>query len=90
MTLLETVADERQEEQFNQIAWEMVSDSIERAKELDLNGDVTLAIRNLADRVSFKDLADQHGISHTPMRARTLKGRQKLESILRNHRELVA
>ncbi len=90
MTILETVPDERQEEQFDQIAWEMVTDSIERAKELDLNGDVTLAIRNLAHRESFKDLADQHGISHTPMRARTLKGKQKLESMLRNYRELVA
>ena len=90
MTILETVPDERQEEQFDQIAWEMVTDSIERAKELDQNGDITLAIRNLADRVSFKDLADQHGISHTPMRARTLKGKQKLESMLRDHRELVA
>ena len=51
---------------------------------------VTLAIRNLAYRESFKDLADQHGISHTPMRARTLKGKQKLESMLRDHRGLVA
>ena len=90
MTLLETVAVERQEEQFDQIAWEMVTDSIERAKDLDLNGDITLAIRNLAHRESFKDLAAQQGISHTPMRARTLKGKQKLESMLRNHRELVA
>jgi len=90
MTILETVPDERQEGQFDQIAWEMVSDDIERARELDLNGDITLAIRNLAYRESFKDLAEQHGVTHTPMRARTLNGKQKLESMLRNHRELVA
>ena len=90
MTLVETVADAGKEEQADRMDWATVADEIEKAVALDLTGDISLTVRNPAHRESFNDLAAEQGVGHTKIRQRTLRGRQRLESALRDHRELAA
>ena len=89
-TLVELISDENSTNHVEDLDWSLVTERMEEAAALDINGDVELLLRNVLNQESLATIGKEKGVGRESVRKASNRAKLRLASRMRDLHPLVA